>query len=158
MRKECAGSISLSFRSLSSPSLGYPSRCGIYLVEVILFRCNFGPITVCSGPLNSRPHDGVGKRLESILGVDQVDSDAFAVQTRQRSTWRDGEGTKPTIQGSGILAAGKRSVVPPHALTGSTATIARLASANQRHLRWPTDEMGKSRTKSELTIIPQKKP
>jgi hypothetical protein len=38
----------------------------IYLVEVILFRCNSGSITVCSGPLNSRPHDDVGKRLESI--------------------------------------------------------------------------------------------
>jgi hypothetical protein len=69
-------------------------------------------------------------------------SDAFTVQTRQRSTWRDGEGTKPTIQGSGILAAGKRSVVPPHALKNPAATITSLATSNQRYLRWPTDKWG----------------
>src|SRR4029077_17130241 len=31
---------------------------------------------------------------------------------------------------------------PPNALKNPTATIARLVSVNQRHLRWPTDEMG----------------
>jgi hypothetical protein len=40
-------------------------------------------------------------------------------------------------------AAGERTVVFSNAFTDSKATIARLASTNQRHLRWPTDEMGK---------------
>jgi hypothetical protein len=55
--------------------------------------------------------------------------------------------TDTRFQNSGVWGHRRSVSVPqvlPMALTDSTATIPRLATANQRHLRWPTDEMEKS--------------
>jgi hypothetical protein len=46
MKSECADSISLAFRSLSSPSFGNPSYGGFFSNKVILSRSGSGPTMI----------------------------------------------------------------------------------------------------------------